>query len=592
MKKSIIFFLSLLWSVSNTFGQMIYVNAANTSGIEDGTEQHPFNTIKEGINAATAGNTVVIQSGDYYPEDSWSGNDHTLFLKAGVRLLGSGIYSPRINGNVVDQEVSNLSIEIDSLGFDEFHFARGTIAGPFDGRNIIRNCWTNLISLPFGAGIPLNDTTPGPNYGFLIENNSLGSDGIIEFKQGAGVSELSVLNNSCGYIYIKSGAGYTYLIDKNDVFYGIFDKSSANTTTISNNHIYNGLISDLSGGLGGETENEIIVNNTIKANENSPAFADEEYKAGIIAKSSSVTIRNNTITCTGNVSGIRSSAGAPMHIIDNIITLDEVSQPNPDPYEGTIGIFNYSGWGYVKGNVIHGGNLGYFSKAGTVEFANNDIMNSYTGFYSMGAEVVHHNNIQNCKGDGMILNGVKGPVFNNNITNNAGSGIRVIRTPIDLGGGANNGYGNNVLMQNGNYDLYIETSSEQYPVLYAKFNVWDHDNADQISQLDIRDGRDSTGLVTVDFTPWGGLGIEEPDNSGVVICPNPVRDKFTMQNVKCHMQECRIELVDLYGKVVAECVWETGSEVMEIDVSHLSPGIYFVRIDTDDKYVVKKLIKQ
>jgi len=287
----------------------VYVDVTNTTGNEDGSEQHPFNTIKEGINKANAGETVLIRQGTYIPDDSWSGNDHTLLLKAGVRLTGESSDNTIIAGIVVDQQFSNLSICLEKLKFDEFHFIRATHAGPFIDKNIIRNCATALISPGFGAGVPVNDTTPGPNYGFQIENNDLGTEGVIEFKQGAGVSEINVLGNTCGYIQMKSGGGYTYLINNNDVQYAIFDKSASNRTTISNNSIYNGTIDDRSGGTQFGIEDEIIEYNTITANENSPAFIDEDYKAGIIAKSRSVTIRNNTITCTGNVSGIRSSAG-------------------------------------------------------------------------------------------------------------------------------------------------------------------------------------------------------------------------------------------------------------------------------------------
>jgi len=316
MKKKFLLFILLIPGIFPfADAQNIYVDVNNNSGTEDGTEAHPFNTIKEGINAASPGNQVMIKQGTYIPDDFWSGNDHTLLLKAGVSLVGESRENTIIDGIVVDQQSSNLSISLEKLKFDEFHFIRATHAGPFNDRNIIRNCATTLIRPGFGAGIPVNDTTPGPNYGFQIENNDMGTEGIIEFVQGAGISEISVNGNTCGYIYLKSGGGYTYLIDNNDVQYGIFDKSATNKTTISNNVVHNGLIIDLSGGNQYGVEDEIIENNTITATENSPAFVDEDYKAGIIAKSRSVTIRNNTITCTGHVSGIRSSAGAPMHIV-------------------------------------------------------------------------------------------------------------------------------------------------------------------------------------------------------------------------------------------------------------------------------------
>src|SRR5260221_10063685 len=59
----------------------IYVNASNTSGIEDGTAAHPFNTIQEGLGVAVNGNTVSVAAGTYFER---------VTLKNGVRLLGAG----------------------------------------------------------------------------------------------------------------------------------------------------------------------------------------------------------------------------------------------------------------------------------------------------------------------------------------------------------------------------------------------------------------------------------------------------------------------------------------------------------------------
>ncbi len=576
--------------------QTIYVDSSNNTGNEDGTLEHPYNTIKEGINAASIGYQLMIKTGTYIPDDSWSGNDHTLFLKAGIKLIGEGTDKTIIQGIVVDQENSNLSIGLEKLRFDEFYFTRGTHAGPFVDMNIIKDCSTDYIDLPFGAGIPSNDTTPGPNYGFLIENNDLGTEGIIDFKQGAGISNLTVKNNSCGYIYLKSGGGYTYLIDNNDIQYSIADKSATNTTTISNNRIANGGIDDKSGGNQYGVEDEIIENNTITADENSPAFIDEDYKAGIQAKSRSVTIRNNTITCTGNVSGIRSSAGAPMHILNNTITLSEVQSPAPDPYESTSGIFNYSGWGKVSGNKITGGNMGYYSKAGTVEFSNNTIINAFTGFYSIGAEKVHHNSISNCKANGLILDGIRGPVFSNMITNNGGSGILVMRAPVDLGSGTDSCPGLNVITGNGNYDLYIMANSSTYPVINARYNVWDHMDTLEIMQQDIRDGNDSTGLVRVDFTPCSGLGVPESEgNTHVEIFPNPASDFCNVSLYTGSVDQFCITILNIFQQkagIVLEKNCYPGLNEIPINLTSLISGIYLCRIQSKSFCETKLLVIQ
>ncbi len=606
--------------------QTICVDASNNTGVEDGTQEHPFNTIKEGIAASNDGATVMITAGIYYPDSTWQEYQNALYLKPGISLIGEGRENTVIDGVLVDWDPGNLSCTLDGLAFQQYYFGRGTSEGPFDQQNIIRHCQADLINVSHSAGIPVNDTTPGPIYGFLIENNDLGEGGI-RFAQGSGVANNTIQSNTCGTIMIYSGAGYTYLLNNNDIHYGIIDASGVCNTTISNNRIYNGGIIDKSGSNPYGIEDQFIEYNTITCNEDSPLFQDEDAKAGIIARPTSVTIRHNTITCSGVVYGIYSKSGAPFHVIDNIIEIDEAFQPASDPDEAVCGIYTKAGWGYVTGNIIHGGQIGYYSKAGTEDFSGNEISGSYIGFFSSGAEEVHHNTIKNCHGDGMIMYGLRGPIHNNVIKDNAGSGIRVIRPDIDLGGGNYNGPGNNVITGNGNFDLYIDCASTQNPVQFAKYNVWDHTEAAGIMQYDIRDGSDSTGLVTVDFTPFAYLGMEETGRQGdrekVEVWPNPTRGELKVQRAKGKVELESLELIDIYGKRLE--LWnpgtigtyetpgtpgtsgtsgtpgtsgtsgtrnlEPGTWNQELNISHLPAGIYLIRITSENQTIVKKIIK-
>ena len=66
MQKRFLFIVLLsVLLTANAWASTVYVDAANTSGIEDGTATYPFNTIQEGLNAAITGDAVSVAPGIY-----------------------------------------------------------------------------------------------------------------------------------------------------------------------------------------------------------------------------------------------------------------------------------------------------------------------------------------------------------------------------------------------------------------------------------------------------------------------------------------------------------------------------------------------
>jgi hypothetical protein len=93
-------------------------------------------------------------------------------------------------------------------------------------------------------------------------------------------------------------------------------------------------------------------------------------------------------------------------------------------------------------------------------------------------------------------------------------------------------------------------------------------------------------------------GMEAGGHGGVEVWPNPTSGKFQITstkfqtNSKTQNSKLKIEIVDLFGKVVLEEEKRRrGEGEIGCDVSALPAGIYFVRIHLENQIIVKKIIK-
>ena len=83
------------------------------------------------------------------------------------------------------------------------------------------------------------------------------------------------------------------------------------------------------------------------------------------------------------------------------------------------------------------------------------------------------------------------------------------------------------------------------------------------------------------------VGIETLETATIKIYPNP-----TTRELRIESGELRIESVvmyDMFGKIQNIGNWKTEGR---IDVSHLSAGVYFVKISTDAGEVTRKVVKE
>ncbi len=82
-----------------------------------------------------------------------------------------------------------------------------------------------------------------------------------------------------------------------------------------------------------------------------------------------------------------------------------------------------------------------------------------------------------------------------------------------------------------------------------------------------------------------GLGIEE-NTTQVDIYPNPVNDRLY---IKAEIEIEEVVIYDVYGRQQSTV---NGQQSLSIDLSNLSSGIYFVKINTEKGNIVKRIIKQ
>ncbi|MBU2652227.1 MAG: T9SS type A sorting domain-containing protein [Bacteroidetes bacterium] len=602
----------------------VYVDDDNNSGIEDGSLDHPYNTVAEGLNDAAAGDTVYVFCGNY-PETPLT----SLNLKAGVTVKGENssctiINIPFINTAPYTEHLTAIknvdipSATVNILGggpvFSEFYI----------GGSRVRH---NLLYVTATKGETLNEGNK-----LTVENCTIEGDIFIE------------------------GDDVTYV-------------------QINDNTFINAGIRDNSGAPAG-LEAHFIENNIFEM-----VVPSGSCDTIIKATSGSITIRNNTFDITGKATGMHLESGSPTNITGNRITFSD-----PAPLPKTAGINNKAGSGEVSGNIITGGYYGYISNSQAGIFENNSITKSHTGFLSSGMERVRNNTISDCRGNGIIANGLAGPIEMNTIAENDSAGI-VVFAPINLGGGLDDGEGKNILQYNGTHGLVIRYQPASQETLFAKYNLWDHETQSEILGNDILNEGDPNltlnieGFITLPTAPvllapgnnsqevganpvlsweqtgmtdvyslqiaedagftsitidtgnltqvefnatlqpethyywrvkadnlagesdwsevWGfsttvaGIGEDNIWGSRIFIWPNPVSDIVHCRFDMAHIPHCRVDVYDMGGKSTG-LFYESkpDSDAIQLDISSLPSGIYFIRVQIDHQIMVKKVIKK
>jgi surface protein len=102
----------------------------------------------------------------------------------------------------------------------------------------------------------------------------------------------------------------------------------------------------------------------------------------------------------------------------------------------------------------------------------------------------------------------------------------------------------------------------------------------------------NTALQTSFFPDWGAvcepLSINEDNFTTLKVYPNPVKNWLNINFGSSNQQV--ITITDVNGKIILN--QKNASNLLALDVSTLSNGLYFLNISSEGKNQVKKFIKQ
>jgi len=250
----------------------IYVNIGNTSGIEDGTQTHPFNSITEGIEAVTSGKSVIVAAGDY---------EEQLIINKGIDLRGAGKESTIISG-LEYMEGNLITVTADDVTISGFTIdgRLATSMGIYSDSSSSIEISDNIIQSHRDSGILYHRTSDDYPSGIYVHDNEICRNflnGIKVTGAGSGIIEGNIIRNSdCG---IKASNDASLEVKKNNIYNnydsGVFCRDNSSLLIWGNEITSNGCgirvgekysdttTPDIGGGArGGIGKNNIVGNST------------------------------------------------------------------------------------------------------------------------------------------------------------------------------------------------------------------------------------------------------------------------------------------------------------------------------------------
>jgi len=100
---------------------------------------------------------------------------------------------------------------------------------------------------------------------------------------------------------------------------------------------------------------------------------------------------------------------------------------------------------------------------------------------------------------------------------------------------------------------------------------------------------DETNTLNFVIEYNGILSVNEKKIGNVIIYPNPAQDKILIEHDLSNKIN-EIKIVDITGKIVKHVTENLEAKTININVSDLSKGIYFIHTQTTNGNVIKKIV--
>ena len=209
-------FLSIHPSISAKIQRTIYVDDDNISGPWDGTQDHPFRHIQDGVVASSENDIIFVYNGFYREE---------LFVNKSINLIGENKNNTIISEGYHNDFPSVILISTEIVTISNFTFTNSRVdstigcgiyvvnsTGIVISNNIFNsssNLWSSITIKNSSQCIATKNFIDGGNgsdfmneYGIIVGSsfNSLISNNLIQFHREAGIglfnaSNITILEN-------------------------------------------------------------------------------------------------------------------------------------------------------------------------------------------------------------------------------------------------------------------------------------------------------------------------------------------------------------------------------------------------------------